>query len=103
MDARYQRLLAEGSAQAWDAAPETLRVVGAEVLAALDRLPESFRIVVVLVDLEDLTYEEAATALDCPLGTVRSRLSRARKMLFLELHEYARRAGYPSLRRSDRS
>jgi RNA polymerase sigma-70 factor (ECF subfamily) len=66
-----------------------------DVEDAFAKLPESFRAVVLLVDVEELTYEEAAAALDCPVGTVRSRLSRARKALFVALHDHARRAGYP--------
>ena len=65
-----------------------------EVEAALDALPEAFRATVLLVDVEELSYEEAAAALDCPVGTVRSRLSRARKHLFVRLREHARRGGY---------
>jgi RNA polymerase sigma-70 factor (ECF subfamily) len=65
-----------------------------DVEAALDELPEDFRATVILVDLEELTYEEAAAALGCPVGTVRSRLSRARKLLYSALEEHARRAGY---------
>jgi RNA polymerase sigma-70 factor (ECF subfamily) len=65
-----------------------------DVEAALDELPEAFRATVILVDIEDFTYEEAAAAMNCPVGTVRSRLCRARKMLFVALHEHARRAGY---------
>ena len=61
---------------------------------ALSGLPETYRLVVLLVDVEGLTYEEAAAALDCPVGTVRSRLARARRALFVELSDYARRAGY---------
>ena len=49
---------------------------------ALACLPEEFRAVVLLVDVEGLTYGEAAEALGCPVGTVRSRLSRARRGLF---------------------
>lgn len=56
-----------------------------EVQTALDNLPDEFRQVVVLVDLEELTYEEAATVLNCPVGTVRSRLARARRRLFQAL------------------
>ena len=67
-----------------------------DILAALDRMPADFRSVVLLVDVEELTYEEAAATLGCPIGTVRSRLSRARKALFVSLQEYARRAGYRS-------
>lgn len=66
---------------------------GETVGAALERLPEPFRQAVLLVDLEGLTYEEAAAALDCPVGTVRSRLSRARRRLAAELAAYARELG----------
>jgi len=76
------------------AANDPVRWSDQEVQAALESLPEEFRSVVLLVDVEDLTYEEAAAALGCPIGTVRSRLSRARKALFVSLQEYARRAGY---------
>jgi RNA polymerase sigma-70 factor (ECF subfamily) len=62
--------------------------------AALARLPEEFRSVVVLVDVEELTYEEASTVLGCPVGTVRSRLSRGRRRLYLDLRDYARQQGF---------
>lgn len=52
---------------------------------AVRALPEAFRAALVLIDIEGLTYEEAAAALACPVGTVRSRLSRARHSLFLSL------------------
>jgi len=65
-----------------------------DVEAALAELPESFRATVILVDVEDFTYEEAAAAMNCPVGTVRSRLCRARKRLFVALQEHARRAGH---------
>jgi RNA polymerase sigma-70 factor (ECF subfamily) len=65
-----------------------------EVWRAIGALPEEFRHAVLLVDVEGLTYEEAATALGCPVGTIRSRLARGRRALFVELHDYARRAGY---------
>lgn len=52
---------------------------------ALGCLPEEFRTVVLLVDVEGLTYGEAAEAIGCPVGTVRSRLSRARRGLFAAL------------------
>jgi len=76
---------------AWDVGAEWPRT---EVGNALDRLPESFRSAVVLVDLEELSYEEAAAVLNCPVGTLRSRLFRGRKLLFLELQDYGRKMGY---------
>jgi RNA polymerase sigma-70 factor (ECF subfamily) len=65
-----------------------------DVERAVSDLPPKLRTTVLLVDVGELTYEEAATALGCPVGTVRSRLSRARKTLFVTLERYARRAGY---------
>lgn len=52
-----------------------------EIQAALDRLPEEFRTAVVLADIEGLSYDEVAAAVGCPVGTVRSRLHRARDMM----------------------
>jgi RNA polymerase sigma-70 factor (ECF subfamily) len=65
----------------------------AAVEAALAGLPEPFRFAIVLVDVEDLTYEEAAGAIACPLGTLRSRLFRARKLLAAALRQYDLNAG----------
>jgi RNA polymerase sigma-70 factor (ECF subfamily) len=64
-----------------------------DISAALASLPEQFRMVLVLSDLEDLTYEEIADIVDCPIGTVRSRLHRARKLLREKLYLYARQYG----------
>lgn len=64
-----------------------------ELTEALASLPETFRQVVVLSDIEDFTYEEIAEIVDCPIGTVRSRLHRARKMLRNTLHKYAKERG----------
>lgn len=62
-----------------------------ELEQALERLPEAMRVCVVLVDMEGLDYAEAAKALNVPIGTVRSRLSRARLQLQDLLRDYARR------------
>ncbi len=67
---------------------------GPEVDRALQLLPEELRAVVLLVDVEQLSYEEAAAALSWPLGTLSSRLFRARKQLFAALQPYARELGY---------
>jgi RNA polymerase sigma-70 factor (ECF subfamily) len=59
----------------------------ARVREAIATLPENYREAVVLCELEEMSYEEAAVALDCPIGTVRSRLHRARTMLMEKLRE----------------
>ena len=59
---------------------ETVDLDGA-IQSALDRLPEEFRAAIVLADVQGLSYDEVAVALRCPVGTVRSRLHRARQML----------------------
>jgi RNA polymerase sigma-70 factor (ECF subfamily) len=65
-----------------------------EVSDAIRNLPEDFRTVVILADIENFSYEEIADFIDCPVGTVRSRLHRARKILFASLHSYASSRGY---------
>jgi RNA polymerase sigma-70 factor (ECF subfamily) len=65
-----------------------------EVQAALESLPDDFRTVLLMVDIQELRYEEAAEVLDIPLGTVRSRVSRARAMLKKALAGFARERGY---------
>jgi RNA polymerase sigma-70 factor (ECF subfamily) len=67
--------------------------LGPAITKALAELPESFRSVVVLVDIEDQPYEAAAEVLGVPVGTVRSRLFRGRKLLQQSLAQYARDAG----------
>jgi len=56
-----------------------------QVVEALDTLPEDFRMAVTLCDLEELTYDEAADALGIPIGTVRSRVFRGRRILRAKL------------------
>ena len=68
-------------------------VVDETVLEQIDRIPEDFREVVLLSDLEGLSYAEIADLLDIPLGTVKSRLFRGRKLLQQKLYEYARESG----------
>ncbi len=60
---------------------------------SLAKLPEHQRMCVVLVDIEGLDYAEAATILECPVGTVRSRLARGRSALFEDLYDYAKARG----------
>jgi RNA polymerase sigma-70 factor (ECF subfamily) len=68
--------------------------LGDEVGAALAALPAEFRAVVELVDLGDFSYREVASELGCPIGTVMSRLHRARKQLQELLSGYAFAEGY---------
>ena len=65
-----------------------------ELSAALSRIPSKMREVFLLCDLEGYTYEEIAEITDIPIGTVRSRLHRARKLLQDELFGYAKVNGY---------
>lgn len=65
-----------------------------DVSTALETLPEEFRTVVILCDIEGFTYEEIADFVECPIGTVRSRLHRGRKMLRAKLYDYAMQRGF---------
>jgi RNA polymerase sigma-70 factor, ECF subfamily len=65
-----------------------------DIAGALSGLPEKFKSVIVLRDLEEMPYEEIAEVLEIPIGTVRSRLHRARALLFDKLKNYAREKGY---------
>lgn len=67
-----------------------------DVTRAIEFLPEDFRTVVILCDIEGFTYEEIAQFVECPIGTVRSRLHRGRKMLRVKLFNYAKSRGYVS-------
>ena len=61
--------------------PVSSRLADQDILNALDRLPVQFREVVLLVDVEELSYKEASEALSIPIGTVMSRLNRGRGLL----------------------
>jgi RNA polymerase sigma-70 factor, ECF subfamily len=65
-----------------------------DVIAALKRVPKNFAEVVVLADVEGFAYKEVSAILNIPIGTVMSRLSRGRKVLRIELAEYARNYGF---------
>jgi RNA polymerase sigma-70 factor, ECF subfamily len=65
------------------------RMVSADVEKALAAVPSDFRMAVILADLEDFSYKEIAEIMDCPAGTVMSRLYRGRKILQGLLHDYA--------------
>ena len=69
-------------------------MIGDEVSNALNSLAVDFRIVIILCDLEGFTYEEMSKILDIPIGTVRSRLHRARNLLREKLKAYAKSMGF---------
>lgn len=93
-----------GSEQAADTAPDPqvryeptvmntsnlLELLDDEVRQAIESLPKDFRDAVIMADLEDMSYKEIADIMDCPLGTVMSRLYRGRKLLRDQLYQYAK-------------
>lgn len=77
-----------------DPAAQLLEKLGTErVVAAINRLPDEYRVVSTLYFMEDMSYEEIARVLECPVGTVRSRLHRGRKMLQKALWQIAEEDG----------
>lgn len=73
-------------------------MMGDEVTIALNGLPVDFKTVILLCDIEGFTYEEIAKIVDIPIGTVRSRLFRARNMLKEKLRDYASSHGFQEKR-----
>lgn len=69
-------------------------IVGAEVEDALGKVPEDFRLAVILSDIEGLSYQEIADATGVPIGTVRSRIARGRSLLRKSLMNYAMKEGF---------
>ncbi len=76
-------------------------MMGDEVTNAINALPVDFRVVILLCDIEGFTYEEISKIIDIPIGTVRSRLHRARNMLKEKLKEYAESLGYKDFRNKE--
>lgn len=80
----------------WWACPERSlfnKLLGERITAAIDELPEAFRMAILLVNVDGLTYDEAAEVLGVPPGTVRSRMKRGRTLLQKALWEHATEAG----------
>ena len=73
-------------------------MIGDEITTALNSLPVDFRVAIILSDIEGFTYEEIAKITDIPIGTVRSRLFRARNLMKEQLREYAKEKGFKELR-----
>jgi RNA polymerase sigma-70 factor (ECF subfamily) len=91
----YRRLAQSEAADAGYSAEDRAleRITDTEVKQAIEALPESFRIPVILADVEGFSYKEIADITDVPIGTVMSRLHRGRKALQKALAEYGRQRG----------
>ena len=74
------------------------KIMGDEITIAVNSLPVDFRTVILLCDVEGFTYEEISKIIDVPIGTVRSRLFRARNVLKELLKNYAKKMGYQDVR-----
>jgi RNA polymerase sigma-70 factor (ECF subfamily) len=69
------------------------RITRERINAALESIPEDYRTAVMLADLEGLAYKEIAEVMDCPIGTVMSRIYRGRRLLHKLLHDHAAELG----------
>ncbi len=95
IDQVYESIIEQGERAESDN-PETLlisQLMDEEVEEALKKLPEEYRTALVLVDIEELSYEEAAKVMKCAIGTIRSRVSRGRRMLQVALRDFALKRG----------
>ena len=84
-------------AQGHTQTPETLldqKQLGAQISAAISSLPMAFREVLILREIEEMSYDDIAAIMQVPIGTVMSRLSRARAMLKEQLGDYRKEVGY---------
>lgn len=107
---RRPQLVVLGDAEASISTPETAQslppgsiqsireAMGEEVDAALNALDEQLRTTLWLREIENFSYAEIAAIVDAPIGTVRSRLARARSQMAAQLKEYASRRGFPRVR-----
>lgn len=97
MEPRVEALAAASAFAEASPDPEQIffhEAIDDEVVRAIDALPEDYKEVLVLSDLGDLKYGEVAEVLDIPVGTVKSRLFRGRRLLQERLHDFAVRSGY---------
>ncbi len=95
IDQVYESMVEHGE-KAEEGSPEGLffsKPMDQEVEEALKELPEEYRTAIVLEDIEELSYEEAAKVMVCAIGTIRSRVSRGRRLLQVALRTYALERG----------
>ncbi len=104
IDQIYESMVGQGEKAERDN-PEALlisQLMDEEVEKALRELPEEYRTAIVLVDIEELSYEEAAKVMECAIGTIRSRVSRGRRLLQVALRDYALERGLINWSRYER-
>lgn len=89
----FHKIAAEAASAPDPVKDVVARLTNDDFQKALDTLPEEYRAAVLLYDLQGLSYDETAQALDVPVGTVRSRLARGRRRLQEGLYRHARDAG----------
>ncbi len=91
----YNKIAENAAAEEEDPANSVLaKFAEQDIVNAMEQLPEGYRETVILSDLQGLTYEEIAHALEIPIGTVRSRLNRGRRQLQKALWDEAVKSGY---------
>lgn len=92
----YQQLSRDGNGIAGDDPAAMLfdQIESEHVQEALDALPDEFKEAALLYFIGDMSYEEISQTLDVPIGTVRSRLHRGRKLLQVKLWEFAKARGF---------
>ncbi len=104
IDQVYESMVGQGEKAERDN-PEALlisQLMDEEVEKAMRELPEEYRTAIVLVDIEELSYEEAAKVMECAIGTIRSRVSRGRRLLQVALRDYALERGLINWNRYER-
>jgi len=104
IDQVYESMVGQGEKAERDN-PEALlisQLMDEEVEKAMRELPEEYRTAIVLVDIEELSYEEAAKVVECAIGTIRSRVSRGRRLLQVALRDYALERGLINWNRYER-
>jgi RNA polymerase sigma-70 factor, ECF subfamily len=99
IEPHYERFLSEATVNGQDAEKIIFDAIAVEqVRKEVDALPEEFRLAVLLSDLYGLSYKEISDVLNCPVGTVMSRLYRGRRLLQKQLIDYALEQGYVQAR-----
>ncbi len=87
----YERILGQGTTRLGRTPEEEAMdaIMSQDIAAALEEIPETFRLAVLLSDVEGFSYQEIADVMGCPVGTVMSRLYRGRRALQSRLYQYA--------------